>query len=37
MTQRELLSMIFGVRKFQAYLAGAWFTIQTDHSALLDA
>lgn len=33
-TRRKLLGMIFGVRKFRAYLARARFTIRTDHSAL---
>lgn len=32
-TRRELLGMIFGVRKFCPYLAGVRFTIRTDHSA----
>lgn len=34
-TQRELLGMIFMVRKFRAYLARARFNIRMDHSALL--
>lgn len=33
-TRQELLAIVFRVRKFRAYLAGAWFTVQMDHSAL---
>lgn len=32
--RRELLGLIFGVRKFWAYLAGVRFTIRKDHSVL---
>lgn len=33
-TRRELLGMIFGIRKYRAYLAGAHFTIRTDQRTL---
>lgn len=32
--RRELLVVDFGVRKYQAYVAGACFTVWTDHSTL---
>lgn len=33
-TRRELLGVIFGMRKLRAYLAGARFTSRMDHSVL---
>lgn len=33
-TEQELLGIILWVRKFQAYLAGAKFTVRMDHSTL---
>jgi hypothetical protein len=33
-TERECLAIIFGIKKFQKYLYGKEFVIQTDHSAL---
>ena len=33
-TERECLAIIFGVKKFQKYLYGKEFVIQTDHGAL---
>jgi hypothetical protein len=32
--ERECLAIVFGVRKFQKYLYGTHFVIQTDHNAL---
>ena len=33
-TERECLSIVFGIKKFQKYLYGKQFTIQTDHAPL---
>ena len=32
--ERECLAIVFGIRKFQTYLCGAEFVLQTDHVPL---
>lgn len=34
MTEKELLSVIYGIHQFKVYLYGQKFTVQTDHAAL---